>query len=344
MNSSHFGKKGGLLARLLVALIAVALLAGCDSGGLIGLAFSPPSRKPIDPSITGVNNFFVNREFGNISQQYSDIRDNLKLKYVRVLLAWTDGVQGSPSAAPDYSFYDSILNNIPPGVEVLVVLSHVPNWMTNPANWTSGGDPRRTFVDRWVKPTAQRYANNGRIVGWEIWNEPDNATLDADLALSLEDPAKYVEMLAQASAAIRSIQPRKLVINAATESIQQTFPSHLNYNKKMKEFGAEDYVDVWNVHYYGKGFESVVTSNGVASFLNGISRPIWVTESGEQGPNNQLAYVETAWPFLKDKISNIERFYYYQYSGIEPAAQNYGMRTPDPAFPISDLYIFLQNR
>ena len=322
----------------------MSLLAGCDSGGLVGLAFSPPKRKPIDVSTTGVNNFFVNPEFGSIDRQYADIQGTLKLKYIRVLLAWTDGVQPSPNASLNYSFYDSILNNIPPGVEVLVVLSHVPNWMTNASNWTSGGDPRRTFVDRWVAPTAKRYANNPRIVGWEIWNEPDHPTLDADVALGLSDPANYVQMLAQASTVIRDIQPKKLVIGAATESIQQTFPSHLNYNKKMKEFGAEDYVDVWNVHYYGKGYESVVTSNGVADFLNSISRPIWVTETGEQGPNDQLAYVETTWPFLKDKISNIERFYYYQYSGIEPPEQNYGLRTTDPTFPISDLYVFLQNR
>ena len=28
-------------------------------------------------------------------------------------------------------------------------------------------------MEEWVKPVVSRYASNGEIVGWEIWNEPD---------------------------------------------------------------------------------------------------------------------------------------------------------------------------
>lgn len=334
--------RAGTTALLLI--LGGLFFAACDSGGLLNLAFSPPGRKPINPDIVGVNSFFVAPGFGSTADQFADIKNNLRLRYVRVLLAWTDGVQPTPDSAPDYSFYDSVLRQVPPGVEVLIVVSHVPNWMTDPNNWTSGGDPRRTFVDKWVVPTAQRYANFAGVTAFEIWNEPDHATLAADVALALEDPANYVSMLGYASGKLRNIQPRKIIVNAATESIQQSFPTHLNYNRKMKDLGAEDFVDVWNVHYYGKGYESVVTSNGVADFLGGIGKPVWVTESGEQGPNNQLAYVETTWPFLQDKASNIERFYYYEYASTAPIATNFGMRTSDPAFPVSDLYVSLSSR
>jgi hypothetical protein len=77
--------------------------------------------------------------------------------------------------------------------------------------------------------------------------------------------------------------------------------------------------------------------------LNSIQKPIWLTESGEQGPNNQLAYVETAWPFLSDKVSGIQRFYYFEYGSTVPAEQNFGLRTTDSNFPVSDLYINLRD-
>jgi hypothetical protein len=317
--------------------------SACDSGDLLDLAFDPPSRKPIDTSKVAVNNFFVNPEFGSIAEQFGEIRDTLKIRRVRILLAWTDGVQASPGDELNYSFYDSIISQIPPGVGVVAVLAHTPSWMSNSANWSSSSNPRLTFVDRWVRPTVQRYAGVSGIEAWEVWNEPDAVTVPSDGALNLTDPANYAEMMAYAYNIIKDSDPSSLAIMAASQSIQQNFPTNLNYNKQLKDLGLENVTDVWNVHYYGTRFESVVTSNGVADFLNGVSKPIWVTESGQQGPNEQLAYVETAWPFLTDKIPGIQRFYYYQFGGTEPADVNYGLRTTDPAFPVSDLYIYLRD-
>ena len=329
--------------RALLALLMVCLVA-CDSGELLDLAFDPPSRKPIDASKVGVNSFFAHPEFGSIDSQFSDIRGNLKLGYVRILLAWTDGVQASPGGPKDYSFYDSILSRIPPGVDAVVVLVHTPSWMSDSANWSAGGNPRTTFVEEWVRPTVRRYANTPGIIGWEIWNEPDLTVVASDAALQLTSALNYAEMLAYASNVVHDEDSNALVVMAATQSIQQNFPTNLNYNKTLKEAGVENFTDVWNVHFYGSRYESVVTDNGVADFLNSVSKPIWVTESGEQGPNKQLPYVETAWPFLLEKIPGIQRFYYYQYASTDAAEFNYGLRTTDPEFPVSDLYVHLRDR
>lgn len=322
----------------------VALLGcGSDASDLLDVTLNPPDRKPIDPDRTGVNNFFVDSQFGDISTQAHTIRDTLKLHFVRVLFAWTSDVQSSPDADPNYSFYDSILDNIPSGVDVLVVLSHTPNWMTDSNNWI-GGDPRETWVQRWLKPTVQRYAGNGKIIGYEIFNEPDLITVASDTVLGVSDPNNYFQMLNSGSSVIRSIDPTKLVLNAATRSIQQDFPNPLNFNRDLKNLGAEALVDVWNVHYYGKQFDNF--TQGVDSFLGDLGVPIWVTESGEQGPTQQLAYVETVWPFLDDQLGagKIQRFYYYQFASPEPVDQNYGIFTTNSSFPISDLGIFLKDR
>ena len=45
----------------------------------------------------------------------------------------------------------------------------------------------------------------------------------------------------------------------------------LNYNKDLRNLGAEAFVDVWGVHYYSKNFETVVTKNGVGDFFGSLS-------------------------------------------------------------------------
>jgi len=112
----------------------------------------------------------------------------------------------------------------------------------------------------------------------------------------------------------------------------------------MKEAGAESVIDVWGIHIYGEQFERIIEDDGVRDFLNGLSVPVWITESGERGVNNQLAYVETVWPFLREKIPGIDYIFYYQFASIESSGQAYGLKNLDAAFPVSDLYIFLRDR
>ena len=334
---------------LFLLSLLVPVFLGCSSDDVdsiddvIDVTLDPPERRPIDPSIMGVNNFFVNREFGSIAEQFREIRSTLGLRYVRVLFAWTDAVQPTPSDEPDYSFYDDIIGSIPAGIEVDIVLAHTPSWMAQPANWVEG-NPRLTWVRNWLLPTVERYAGAPGVSSWEVWNEPDTLFVDSDAALELSQPANYIELLAYANDVIRNEAPGTQIVLAATRSIQQNFPGNLNYNRSLRNFGAEDLVDIWNVHYYGEQFERVVQGGGVASFLNSIRLPIWITESGETGPNEQLSYVETAWPFLQDEIAGIERFYYYEFGSANAVQDNYGLRTTDPAFPVSDLYIHLRDR
>lgn len=324
-------------------LINSLLLCACgDATDLLDLALDPPGRKPIDTTRMGVNNFFIDPEFGTISEQFLEIRDTLGLRHIRVLFAWTTDVQPTPTSTPNYGLFDNIIAAIPPGVDITVVLAHTPSWIVNPSNWVSN-NPRITWVEQWLRPTVARYANVAGIAGFEVWNEPDLTVVASDSALDLEDPDNYLELLLFGSRAIRELAPGKLVIIAATQSIQQNFPTNLDYNKRLADLGAAALVDVWNIHYYSTSFESVITSSGVQDFLNGLGMPIWITESGEQGPNNQLAYVETAWPFLREKVPAIDRIYYYQFGETTPVEQNFGLRTTDPVFPVSDLYVFLRD-
>lgn len=301
-------------------------------------------RKPITISKTGVNAFGNDTRFGSISAQYNEVQNTLGLGFIRVLFSWNDAVQSSPDATPDFGLYDDIVGAIPEGMDVVVVLTHIPSWMKDPANWNDG-DAGKTFVDRWVRKVVNRYKNNVSISAYQIWNEP-NATSDAENVTMgfANSAANYVEMLKYAYREVKDIAPSKKVVSASTTSINQNYPDSLNYNKQMQKAEIEQYCDFYGVHYYGKQFEKVIVGDGVADYLNGIGRPIWVTESGAQGYNKQLAYVETAWPFLLEQIPGIERFYYYQFTEATDPSTTYGLRNLSTTNPTSDLYEYLRNQ
>lgn len=299
-------------------------------------------RKAIDTSRMGINAFGNKAQFGSACAQFAEVRNTLRLNFIRVLVQWNDAVQPGANAPINFSFYDSLINCIPAGVDALVVVAGLPSWMSDSANWIEG-NPRTTFVERWVRPVTTRYANNSRVIAWQIWNEPnrdvdrDNAVLDV-----LNSPANYVEMLARAYSVAKDIAPSKLVINAATTSLIQNFPDTLNYNQELKDSGIESFTDVYAIHYYGEQFEKFIPRG--RDFLQSLSKAIWITESGKQGFNRQLAYVETVWPYLREQIPAIDRIYYYQFASETGADSAFGLLNTSAETPVSDLYLFLRDR
>lgn len=326
-----------------VLFLAAFAIGGCNTvKDAIELAIGV-DRKPIDISRTGVNAFANDNRFGTIAGQYREVRDTLGLKYVRVLFDWNGGVQAGPNTSPDFGFYDELANAIPAGVDAIMVVTGLPPWMADSANWIDG-NPRKTFVERWVKPVAQRYRNNSRIIGYEVWNEPnDSANPENDILGLTNNPGNFLELLAMASQVVEA-NGNKLMINGATTSINQNFPDSLDYNQALKDGGVEDLIDVFAIHYYGKQYEKVVQGGGIADLLGSFSKPIWITESGAQGVNSQLAYVEEAWTFLRDKIPGIDRIYYYQFTEATPPATTYGLKNLDSTLGVSDLYVNLRDR
>jgi hypothetical protein len=321
------------------------ILCGCDSGALqdaIDLAGGVP-EKTIDTDTLGANAFANDGRFGSPAAQLTEVRRTLGLRFVRLLIAWDDNLHPSKSAPLNLSFADTIIGSIPNGVDALIVLTSTPSWMSNPTNW-DGGDPRATFVKRFLTPVVTRYADNPRVVGFQVFNEPNQPNPHNDALQITSNATLYTEMLKNASAVIRSKAPTKLVVSAATTAINQNYPISLNYNRAMRDAGAQEYADIWAIHFYGRQYENVLRSGGVADFANGLSLPIWVTESGEQGVTKQLKYGRQTWPFLKDKIPAIERIYLYQFAEETPPESTYGLKNLSRQAPLSDLYIHLRSR
>jgi hypothetical protein len=191
---------------------------------------------------------------------------------------------------------------------------------------------------------VERYGSDGRIEGFQIWNEPNDPNRQDNAIMGfIGDPSGYASVLSAAHRVVKSIAPGKLVISAATTAINQNYPDTLNYNRGMRDAGAEGSCDVWAIHYYGTQYENVERNNGVAEVLNGLSRPVWVTESGAQGVNSQLEYGERTWPFLFEELQGLQRIYVYQYTENSDPTVTYGLRNPSSGQPLSDLYIWLRS-
>ncbi|RMG39713.1 MAG: hypothetical protein D6719_12680 [Candidatus Dadabacteria bacterium] len=330
--------------RFICILAIAAFFSGCGAKGKIEDLIDSQNvpRKTIDVSQLGINAFGNQAFAGPLCSQYKEIKNVLRLKFVRVLFNWDDNVQPSPQSNPNFSFYDDILDCLPAGVDALVVLAHLPSWMKKSSNWING-NPRETFARKWVRKVAKRYAGDSRIVAFQIWNEPNNVDFSENETIGvLNSPINYVELLALSVNMVEDVDPARRVTNGATTSIAQNFPDSLNYNKAIRDAGGVDLVDFYSIHYYGEAFERFNLE--VKDFLNGLGKPIWVTESGERGVNNQLAYAEKTWPFLRERLPGLRRIYVYRFAENSPSDITFGLKNPDPAFPVSDLYVYLRDR
>lgn len=321
---------------------SLILLFICTLPGF-ALADSLLPEKELNFKKLGINAFLNDPQFGSIDDQLHELRSTLHLRQIRVLFNWNNQVQPTANSAIDFSFYDEIISSLPKKMRVLVILNGLPSWMSTSANWIDA-NPRKTFIERWVKPVVTRYRKRKKIIAWQVWNEPNATSDEENVILEVDSsPENYLEMLSLASDTIRDITPKKLVVSAATTAIGQNWPETLDYNQALKDAGAESVLDIWGVHYYGTHLETLLLG-GVADFMNSLSKPIWITESGERGVNNQLSYAKQIWPFLLEQVPGIKRIYQYQFTEDSAANNTYGLKNPDQSAPVSDLYIYIRDR
>ncbi len=324
-------------------------LSGCGGSSISDIiddVAKEPDRKPIDTTRLGTNSFFNNSNFGSIGAQAKEVKETLRLNFVRVLFAWNDQVQPTPGSAPNFSFYDDIVSKASArDLDILVVITGLPSWMTNGANWSTEGNPRKTFIDLWAKKVFDRYAGNAKVSSFQIWNEPNMQSDSHNVTLDIaESPINYLEMLCYGYSVAQDTASSKLIVSAATTAINQNYPQTLDYNKTFHSNGAENCLDIYGLHVYGKQFENFVRGGGINDFFGGVKSRVWVTESGAQGVNSQLPYGEQMWPYIMEKISQIERIYQYQFAEATPSDVTYGLRNLTAGSTLSDLYIFLRDR
>ena len=207
---------------------------------------------------------------------------NLHSTYVRFVVSWA-AAEPDQQGVYDESYLASVDNAIDrsaaDGLRVIVTYTYVPKWASDSRFWTSNpyakkGYDRRyammtdaTTLAAWtdfVRQMATRW--NGKVWGYECWNEPNlHWTLYPQATSSVKDFAArvYVKMLKAFSTGLRAGDPAAQRLAGATAprgygasdplSLRKMMTSPQLFAKQIKALGATRYFDGYTHHGYTPG-------------------------------------------------------------------------------------------
>ena len=169
-------------------------------------------------------------------QKQIDALAEAGIKWVRCSFAWTDLER--KRGIWDFSKTDLLVGKAAErGVKILGILGACPPW-------ANGGKDYRyppTDIKAWryyVSTVCSRY--KGRINAWEIWNEENISYFWRPKV----DPKQYVQLLGNASMAIRKADPGAKVIFGGVAGLGQW------YLNACFAAGAANYIDAIAYHPY----------------------------------------------------------------------------------------------
>jgi hypothetical protein len=293
-----------------------------------------PKKRELDRTRLGVNCFYNVPEIGTMEEQSKDIKD-MGINHIRMLALFDDNAQPSKIADVKLPLIKDALNSLQKGQKAFLVMTGAPSWIVDES------DKIRYFV-RFCKLVMREFANDDRVIGFQIGNEPEHTGFNENVQYGFSNPENYMKALVEVSKISREINPDKIIISAATTSIVQNWRDTLEYNEKLLKMNIEKYIDVYAIHYYGdRDFINLVRPNGALRFLKKIKRPIWVTEIGEHKFNEHTEYAKRVIPYLLKKVPNIQLFCWYQYDG-SGTTESFGLKNANNA--LSRLYAYLINQ
>jgi hypothetical protein len=200
------------------------------------------------------------------------------LGVVRFDVSWRD-MEPSRGTYRDLEAMDAVVDAVAKrSMQAIVVVSQTPAW-------ANGGK------DAWVPPKiaadyaafvgvlAGRYA--GRVAGWEVWTEPDQASSWKPRP----DAAAYVRLLGAASRAIRSADPSATVIGGSIAFDDTEFA------RTLYDDGVKGAFDVLSIHpstspVAPDANDRPESLTGTLDAFHNLLRregediPIWVTDLG----------------------------------------------------------------
>ena len=241
LQSGGFAADSGFMAslagrnRTVVAALLIALVA----------AFSLTYPASAKAAVVGPE---VGVQWHAVWSSYSDVQrvqvlDSVKasgMQWVRIDVGWDmieTNYRGERNAYWTSRLDDFIGMAVARGLKPMVMLYQTPAWArpSGTASNTPPSDPA-TFAS-FAGWAAARWA--GRVAAWEIWNEPN-----LDGFWRGTDPAAYSRLVRLAYPAIKSADPRALVVAGAVSYNDDAFLA------KMYAAGARGFFDVLSTHPY----------------------------------------------------------------------------------------------
>ncbi|AFL85800.1 endo-beta-mannanase [Belliella baltica DSM 15883] len=103
-------------------------------------------------------------------------------------------IASSHDIRPLFVFFDSCWDPFPSTGKQRDPRPHVHNsgWVQSPGYYALEDKSQYPRLEKYVKGVVKRFAKDERILGWDIWNEPDNDTGNSYRAVDLPQKEKYV--------------------------------------------------------------------------------------------------------------------------------------------------------
>jgi len=238
------------------------------------------------------------------------------------------------------------------GTELLAILNYGNSWAHSDGEVSAPPDDLTDFGN-YAATVAEHYS--GRVRHYEIWNEQN---IGLTFWRPSEDPVRYGELLVEASARVREIDPQALI------SFGGVFGPSLLLNTEGEDYiravaealpDLAEHIDIMAFHPYRYPFTapesesenqdslstSICNMRGLVGELGTPEMPLWITELGWHtaldsfspgvDENTQGAYLVRA--ALISFSQGVERFYWYTFRDSGTASddqeQRFGLFTWD---------------
>jgi hypothetical protein len=199
------------------------------------LALLPLTETPVPESPSIQRTLGVNTHLAGAAARDLDLIRDAGLGWIRNDLVW--GVVEREKGVHRFEPYDELLEGLTDrGLGAILVLAY-SNGAYEKERSVRTPEGRAAFA-RFAAAAAARY--RGRLIRWEIWNEPDHE----QFWLPAPDPAEYAALALEAAKAIREADPGAVILAPASSS----FP--WRFLESVFEKGLLDVIDEVSVHPY----------------------------------------------------------------------------------------------
>ncbi len=169
-------------------------------------------------------------------------------------------------------FFDSCWDPFPVAGKQRDPKPHVHNsgWVQSPGQHVLQDSTQYPRLERYVKGVISHFADDDRILGWDVWNEPDNMTGPSYEAVEIKDKVAYVlPLLEQAFEWARSANPSQPLTSGIWAGDWSTHDGLKPIEKLQIEQS-----DIISFHTYDtpEDFEKRIQQ------LQRYGKPLWCTE------------------------------------------------------------------
>ena len=249
---------GSVVKRLIIPLILVIVLSGCNWSGDVTPV--PEPTPPLLQAETVVDSYFASPEYGvqtflwwrpDIAERDLALVNEMEFGWVKQHFAWRD-IETLEKGSYDWWRPDIIVGLAEDaGLKLLIRLDRQPFWTQPEGMPPQENRPPENLADfgDFCGAVASRY--KGRIAAYQVWNEPN---LRREWGEQPPDPAGYTTLLQVCYEAIKAADPDAIVISAGLAPTGNHLPDALpapEFLQGMYDAGAADYFDVLGVNAPG---------------------------------------------------------------------------------------------